>query len=113
MHRVRAGVAQPPGVHQHCAAVGQPCSGVCTVGVTPPKRKAKVSMLWIATCQHAGHAKLSQERSEAVVAYLVGKGVAAERLSAKGWGEEKPVGSDDTDEGKAANRRVEFIIVKK
>jgi outer membrane protein OmpA-like peptidoglycan-associated protein len=56
---------------------------------------------------------LSQERADAVVAYLVEKGVEAERLAAKGWGEEKPLGSNDTDEGKAANRRVEFLIVKK
>ncbi len=55
---------------------------------------------------------LSQERADAVVAFLVEKGVAAERLSAKGWGQEKPVGSNETDEGKAANRRVEFLIVK-
>jgi OOP family OmpA-OmpF porin len=57
--------------------------------------------------------KLSQERAESVVAFLVEKGVAAERLSAKGWGEEKPVTTNDTDEGKAANRRVEFVIVER
>ena len=57
--------------------------------------------------------KLSQARAEAVVAYLVEKGIDAERLAAKGWGEEKPVGSNDTDEGKASNRRVEFLITKK
>lgn len=57
--------------------------------------------------------ELSQERAEAVVAYLVEKGVDEGRLAAKGWGEEKPVAGNDTDEGKAANRRVEFLILKK
>jgi len=63
--------------------------------------------------QDRDNKKLSQERAESVVAYLTEKGVDAERLSAKGWGEEKPVGSNDTEEGMAANRRVEFLITKK
>jgi len=63
--------------------------------------------------QDRDNKKLSQERAEAVVAYLTEKGIEAERLAAKGWGEEKPVGSNDTDEGMAANRRVEFLIMKK
>ncbi len=57
--------------------------------------------------------KLSQERSEAVMAYLIDKGVDAARLAAKGWGEEKPIASNETDEGKASNRRVEFVIVER
>lgn len=61
----------------------------------------------------ASNKELSQARAQAVLDYLVEKGVEAERLEAQGWGEEKPIGSNDTDEGKAANRRVEFLIVKK
>jgi outer membrane protein OmpA-like peptidoglycan-associated protein len=56
--------------------------------------------------------KLSQDRVDAVVKYLVGKGVAAERLVAKGFGETKPVGDNATKEGKEANRRVEFQILE-
>ena len=52
---------------------------------------------------------LSQRRSEAVRAYLIGKGVAAERLEAKGYGEDRPIASNSTNAGRAANRRVEFI----
>jgi OOP family OmpA-OmpF porin len=52
--------------------------------------------------------KLSQRRAEAVKAYLVGKGVNAGQLSAKGYGEKQPIASNDTEEGRAQNRRVEL-----
>ena len=53
---------------------------------------------------------LSQKRSEAVKAYLVSKGVGAERLTAKGFGETVPVADNATAAGKARNRRVEFKV---
>ncbi|HEX7972055.1 MAG TPA: OmpA family protein, partial [Thiobacillus sp.] len=53
--------------------------------------------------------KLSQRRAEAVRAYLVKKGVAADRLTAKGYGESRPVASNKTAAGRAKNRRVELI----
>ena len=57
--------------------------------------------------------ELSQKRAEAVVAWLVERGeVAAERLEARGFGETQPIESNDTREGRAANRRVEFDIVE-
>jgi outer membrane protein OmpA-like peptidoglycan-associated protein len=52
---------------------------------------------------------LSQKRAEAVVAALVSQGVAAERLSAVGKGSHAPVADNDSDEGRAKNRRVEFV----
>ena len=55
--------------------------------------------------------KLSQSRAEAVLRYLAGQGVAAERLHAVGFGEEKPMGENASEAGRAANRRVEFRIV--
>lgn len=56
---------------------------------------------------------LSQKRAEAVVQYLTTHGVAAERLTAKGYGESDPVASNDTEAGRAQNRRTEFVITAK
>ncbi len=60
----------------------------------------------------AKNLKLSQDRAQAVVDRLVKHGVEAERLIAKGYGETKPIGDNETKEGKEANRRVEFIILE-
>jgi len=54
---------------------------------------------------------LSQRRAEAVRAFLVGKGIDEARLDAVGFGEEQPVQDNRTRAGRAANRRVEFVIV--
>ena len=58
-----------------------------------------------------GNQKLSQERAQAVQAALTAQGVAAARLSAKGFGQSKPVADNTTDAGKAKNRRVELVKV--
>ena len=55
--------------------------------------------------------ELSQRRAEAVMAYLESKGVPASRMEAVGLGEERPLTSNRTSRGRAANRRVEFNIV--
>jgi outer membrane protein OmpA-like peptidoglycan-associated protein len=55
--------------------------------------------------------RLSQERAEAVVRYLVSRGVAAQRLDAAGFGEMRPIAPNNLEDGRAQNRRVEFIIV--
>jgi len=61
----------------------------------------------------ADNLKLSQDRAQAVVDYLTQNGVKSGRISAKGYGESMPAGTNDTDEGKQFNRRVEFKILKK
>lgn len=55
--------------------------------------------------------KLSQARAESVAAYLKSKGVDGSRLDAAGFGEMRPISTNDTDDGRSQNRRVEFIIV--
>ena len=57
--------------------------------------------------------KLSQDRAQSVVDYLIENGIKKNRLVAKGYGETQPVATNDTDEGRALNRRVEFKILKK
>lgn len=55
---------------------------------------------------------LSQRRAEAVRNYLISKGVSADRLTAKGYGESQPAVSNATREGRAQNRRVELVRQK-
>lgn len=58
----------------------------------------------------ADNLTLSNNRAKAVVTYLTGKGVAATRLVAKGYGETKPVAVNTTEEGRAKNRRTEMKV---
>ncbi|HUV00278.1 MAG TPA: OmpA family protein, partial [Bacteroidales bacterium] len=57
----------------------------------------------------ASNQSLSERRAQAVVAEFTKMGIAAARLSSKGWGESAPIDSNSTPEGKANNRRVEFV----
>lgn len=60
----------------------------------------------------AKNVKLSQERAAAVVSWLVAKGIDSGRLVARGYGPERPIADNTTEEGKATNRRVEFNILE-
>ena len=57
--------------------------------------------------------KLSQDRADSVREYLISKGIQPDRITSKGYGETKPVSTNDTPEGQQLNRRVEFKILKK
>jgi OOP family OmpA-OmpF porin len=56
--------------------------------------------------------KLSRDRANEVRDYLVGYGIEANRLQAVGYGETRPVASNDNESGRELNRRVEFRIQK-
>jgi outer membrane protein OmpA-like peptidoglycan-associated protein len=57
--------------------------------------------------------KLSQERANSVMAALIKNGVAPERMKAEGYGQQHPVASNDTPEGRQKNRRVDVRVAKK
>ncbi len=59
----------------------------------------------------AANLALSQNRINSVEAYLVAKGIGKARLTAKGFGETRPIAPNDTEEGRQQNRRVEFTIL--
>jgi OOP family OmpA-OmpF porin len=73
-----------------------------------------------ATIEIAGHTdsdgedvanqSLSERRAQAVLDYFVKAGLPADRFTAIGYGSTKPVASNDTDDGKAQNRRIEFLV---
>jgi len=58
----------------------------------------------------AADENLSQERADAVAAYLIGKGVARKRITSVGAGAEQPVGDNATPSGQAKNRRIEITV---
>lgn len=62
------------------------------------------------TGDSASNMTLSQQRAEAVRVYLIQQGVNGDMLVAKGYGDTKPVASNDTEEGKFHNRRIEFSL---
>lgn len=56
--------------------------------------------------------KLSQQRAESVMKYLGGRGITGGRMKARGFGPDRPIADNATDDGKEKNRRVEFNILK-
>jgi len=59
----------------------------------------------------ATNQKLSEARAKAVMETMIKAGISADRLTSKGHGESKPMSGNDTPEGKAQNRRVEFVKI--
>ncbi|MES1205035.1 MAG: OmpA family protein [Pseudomonadota bacterium] len=59
----------------------------------------------------AKNLKLSQDRAEAVKAYLVSAGVASDHITAAGFGSDKPIGDNKTSKGREQNRRIEFRLL--
>jgi chemotaxis protein MotB len=57
--------------------------------------------------------ELSTARADAVLEYLLGHGVKPARLSVAGYGQQNPIASNDTASGRAANRRVDLVILRR
>lgn len=77
-----------------------------------PSVKLKIGGYTDNTGTEAANVKLSQQRAEAVVAALVEKGIAADRLEAEGYGSQNAVASNDTEEGRAQNRRMALRVTE-
>ena len=75
-----------------------------------PSLKIEVSGHTDRSGAEADNKVLSEKRAKAVVDYLVSKKIDAARLSYKGFGASKPISDNNTDEGKALNRRTEFLV---
>ena len=56
--------------------------------------------------------KLSRKRAQSIMDYMVSKGISKDRLRAVGYGQSRPIASNQTEEGRQKNRRVEFILIK-
>jgi K(+)-stimulated pyrophosphate-energized sodium pump len=65
------------------------------------------------TGDSAANKQLSLDRANAIQALLIQGGVDPARISTDGWGDEKPVASNDTEEGRAKNRRTELVVVSR
>ncbi|BDS15134.1 OmpA family protein [Aureispira anguillae] len=76
-----------------------------------PTVKIEISGHTDNTGDAAKNLQLSEDRAHAVYDYLVGHGIAADRLAYKGYGDTQPVASNETEEGKKENRRTELKIV--
>jgi outer membrane protein OmpA-like peptidoglycan-associated protein len=64
------------------------------------------------TGKYEGNVRLSQARAESVKAYLIRNGIDAARIKAQGFGPENPIASNETKDGRAKNRRIEFFRTK-
>ena len=77
-----------------------------------PNQKVRVEGHTDAVGNDAYNQSLSQRRADAVKAYLESKGIAGSRIDSTGLGESKPVADNETEEGRAENRRVEIKVLE-
>ncbi len=83
-----------------------------TLTANPQVRRVRVEGHTDSQGSDAYNLDLSRRRAAAVVDYLVGHGIEPERLESEGYGEQYPLGSNDTEAGREENRRVEFVVVE-
>ncbi|MCS6833740.1 MAG: OmpA family protein, partial [Flammeovirgaceae bacterium] len=78
-----------------------------------PTLKVEISGHTDSVASEEYNLRLSDRRAKAVVDYLVNKGIPKERMVSKGYGESKPIATNDTEEGRQLNRRTEMRIIGK
>jgi type VI secretion system protein ImpL len=86
-----------------------PLSQIAAALKAHPDLKVEINGYTDSVGNAAHNLNLSKRRAQSVAAALVSKGVTTDRLTDTGFGAENPIASNDTAEGKAANRRVEFL----
>jgi len=101
---------------------GQAALGTGSDAILAAVANAILSSPSIITVEVSGHTDnvggvaynqaLSEQRAQAVRAALIARGVPAEKLVARGYGTQRPLGSNDDESGRARNRRVEFEIAE-
>ena len=78
-----------------------------------PTAKIQLEGYTDSTGDAAANKKLSLERADAVKMLVLQGGIAPERIATEGFGQEKPVAANDTEEGRAKNRRLEAVVEKR
>ena len=78
-----------------------------------PSMKIEVRGHTDSTGEKAHNQRLSERRADAVIEYMIKNGISPERLASVGFGAEKPIASNATEEGRKKNRRTEFYIIRK
>lgn len=76
-----------------------------------PKMKIRINGHTDSEGSDTDNLLLSDRRAKSVRDYLISRGIAADRLDAKGYGETKPISSNESNEGRQLNRRTEFVVV--
>ena len=105
---VLAGVSFEMGSSKLRPEAHQPLRVVANAMKSHPSLRVEVEGHTDSIGERGKNQRLSQRRAESVRQFLVAEGIDATRLTAKGYGEANPVESNETDEGRAKNRRVAF-----
>lgn len=105
---VLEGVVFPTGSNELTADARQRLDRVAATLAQQDQLKAEVAGYTDSRGNAEANRRLSQRRAEAVMAYLVEKGIAADRLSARGYGQDNPIASNNNEAGRQRNRRVEL-----
>ena len=92
---------------------GEQLNNIAEIMKSYPNIKVKIGGYTDNTGSEATNMTLSQNRANAVMAALVAKGIAADRMAAEGYGIAHPVASNDTPEGRAQNRRIALRLTAK